>query len=130
MILSAFKDRDMKVFQRHKLEDSYDYFVEQLPSLHKERELNPASYEFTNAPAQTVDNFYVKSNISLPNDKSKSDFVKKFKNDKADRQCNIYLMDSDTDLSKFNNYVIIDQNYVERHLLAIMSFESGVVYIV
>lgn len=130
MILSAFKDRDMKVFQRHKLEDSYDYFVEQLPSLHKERELNPASYEFTNAPAQTVDNFYVKSNISLPNDKSKSDFVKKFKNDKADRQCNIYLMDSDTDLSKFNDYATIDQNYVERHLLAIMSFESGVVYIV
>lgn len=128
-ILSAFKGHNMEVYQRHKLENSYDYFVEQLPSLHKTEELSTLSYEYVNVPAPTIDNFYIKSTIPLADDNSKIDFIKKFKHDKAERKCNIYLMDEGTILSKFKNYFSIDQDYVEKHLLAEMSFDSDEVFI-
>lgn len=128
-ILSAFKGHNMEVYQRHKLENSYDYIVDQLPSLHKEEELSTLSYEYINVPAPTIDNFYIKSTIPLADDNSKRDFVKKFKHDKAERKCNIFLMDESTNLSNFKHYFSIDQYYVEMHLLAEMSFDSDEVFI-
>lgn len=64
-ILSTFKGRDIDVYHLHKLEGSYDYFIEHLPSLHKTNKLSPSCYEFANAPSKMVDNFYVKPNVPL-----------------------------------------------------------------
>lgn len=119
-ILDAFKGREMRIYKLHKLEDTYQYFQEQLPAIHKEKTLDTKSYEFCNAPAPTVDNFYVKSKSTLSNKHAIIDFVNNFKRDKAERQCNIFLMDADTDLSVFKDYQSIDQYYVEQHLIAEM----------
>lgn len=45
------------------------------------------------------------------------DFVQKFKNDVAERNCNIFLMDADTDLSILTDCFNMDEDYVANTLL-------------
>ena len=128
-ILSAFKGHNMEVYQRHKLENTYEYFIEPLTPLVREQELPSMSYDYVNAPSATVDNFYVKSNVPLPDVHSKKEFVKKFKHDIAERKCNIFLMDADTDLSKLTDCFHTDEDYVEEHLIAEMYFDCDEVFV-
>lgn len=88
-----------------------------------------SAYDFVNAPAPTVDNFYVKDNIPLVGDNSKKEFVKKFKHDVAERKSNIYLMDADIDLTKLKHFPHSGGDYVEKHLIAEMYFECDDVFV-
>lgn len=96
-ILAAFAGRNLEVYQLHKLENTYEYFIEPLTPLVREQELPSKSYDYVNAPSATVDNFYVKANEALTDEHPIKNFVKKFKHDIAERKCNIFLMDADTD---------------------------------
>ena len=128
-ILAAFEDRNLEVYQLHKLENTYEYFIEPLTPLVREQELPSMSYDYVNAPSATVDNFYVKSNVPLPDVHSKKNFVKKFKHDIAERKCNIFLMDADTDLSKLTDCFHTDEEYVEEHVIAEMYFDCEDVFV-
>ena len=128
-ILSAFKGHNMEVYQRHKLENTYEYFIEPLTPLVREQELPSMSYDYVNAPSATVDNFYVKANEPYTDEHSKKEFVKKFKHDIAERKCNIFLMDADTDLSKLTDCFHTDEEYVEEHVIAEMYFDCEDVFV-
>jgi hypothetical protein len=123
-IFAAFENRNLEVYQLHKLENTYEYFIESLTSLIRKQELPFMSYDYVNAPSATVDNFYVKANEPLTDEHSIKNFVKKFKHDIAERKCNIFLMDADTDLSKLTDCFHIDEEYVEEYLIAEMHFDS------
>ena len=56
-------------------------------------------------------------------------FVKKFKPDIAERKCNIFLMDADTDLSKLTDCFHTDEEYVEEHVIAEMYFDCEEVFV-
>lgn len=111
------------------MENTYEFFTESLPPLLKDKLLPSKAYNYINAPSPTVDNFYVMSNIPLVDDNSKIEFVKKFKLDIAERKCNIYLMDANKDLTILADYLHIDENYVEEHLIADMIFECDDVFV-
>lgn len=128
-ILAAFEGRDLKVYQLHKLENTYEYFIESLTPLVKKQELPSMSYDYVNAPSATVDNFYVKAKEPLTDEHSIKNFVKKFKHDIAERKCNIFLMDADTDLSKLTDCFHTDEEYVEDHLIAEMYFDCDDVFV-
>lgn len=128
-ILAAFEGRDLKVYQLHKLENTYEYFIESLTPLVKKQELPSMSYDYVNAPSATVDNFYVKAKEPLTDEHSIKNFVKKFKHDIIERKCNIFLMDADTDLSKLTDCFHIDEEYVEEHLIAEMYFDCDDVFV-
>lgn len=128
-IFAAFEDRNLEVYQLHKLENTYEYFIESLTPLIRKQELPFMSYDYVNAPSATVDNFYVKANEPLTDEHSIKNFVKKFKHDIAERKCNIFLMDADTDLSKLTDCFHIDEEYVEEYLIAEMHFDSDEVLI-
>lgn len=87
------------------------------------------AYNYVNSPSPTVDNFYVMSTIPLEDDNSKKEFVKKFKYDVPERKSNIYLMDADTDLTKLKGFLHMDEDYVEKHLIADMNFECDAVFV-
>lgn len=126
---AAFEDRNMEVYQLHKLENTYEYFIEPLTPLVREHELPSKSYDYVNAPSATVDNFYVKANEPLTDEHPIKNFVKKFKHDIAERKCNIFLMDADTDLSKLTDCFHTDEEYVEDHLIAEMYFDCDDVFV-
>lgn len=129
-ILKALGKRDLEVYKLHKIENTYEYFQEVLSAIiHKDALLERESYDYKNIPAPTVDNFYVKAHITFSDYQSKIDFVRHFKSDIAERQCNVFLMDSITDLSRFTSYLNVDEEYVERHLVAEMYFDSDDVYV-
>lgn len=128
-ILAAFAGRNLEVYQLHKLENTYEYFIEPLTPLVREQELPSKSYDYVNAPSATVDNFYVKANEALTDEHPIKNFVKKFKHDIAERKCNIFLMDADTDLSKLTDCFHTDEEYVEDHLIAEMYFDCDDVFV-
>ena len=128
-ILAAFAGRNLEVYQLHKLENTYEYFIEPLTPLVREQELPSKSYDYVNAPSATVDNFYVKANEALTDEHPIKNFVKKFKHDIAERKCNIFLMDADTDLSKLTDCFHTDEEYVENHLIAEMYFDCDDVFV-
>lgn len=128
-ICEAFEDRNLEVYQLHKLENTYEYFIESLTPLVRKQELPSMSYDYVNAPSATVDNFYVKAKEPLADEHSIKNFVKKFKHDIAERKCNIYLMDADTDLSKLTDCFHLDEDYVEEHLIAEMYFDCEEVFV-
>ena len=128
-ILAAFAGRNLEVYQLHKLENTYEYFIEPLTPLVREQELPSKSYDYVNAPSATVDNFYVKANEALTDEHPIKNFVKKFKHDIAERKCNIFLMEADTDLSKVTDCFHTDEEYVENHLIAEMYFDCDDVFV-
>ena len=128
-ILAAFKDRNLEVYQLHKLENTYEYFIEQLTPLVRKREIPSMYYDYVNAPSATVDNFYIKANEPLTDEHPIKKIVKKFKHDIAERKCNIFLMDAETDLSKLTDCFNMDEDYVEEHLIAEMYFDCDEVLV-
>lgn len=128
-IFAAFEDRSLEVYQLHKLENTYEYFIEPLTPLVRKQELLSMSYDYVNAPSATVDNFYIKANEPLTDGHPIKNFVKKFKHDIAERKCNIFLMDADTDLSKLTDCFNMDEDYVEEHLIAEMYFDCDEVLV-
>lgn len=128
-ILKAFEGHHLEVSQLHKLENTYEFFTESLPPLLKDKLLPSKAYNYVNSPSPTVDNFYVMSTIPLEDDNSKKEFVKKFKHDVAERKSNIFLMDADTDLTKLKGFLHMDEDYVEKHLIADMNFECDEVFV-
>lgn len=128
-ILAVFAGRNLEVYQLHKLENTYEYFVEPLTPLVRKQEIPSMSYDYVNAPSATVDNFYIKANEPLTDEHPIKNFVKKFKHDIAERKCNIFLMDADTDLSKLTDCFHTDEEYVEEHLIAEMYFDGDDVFV-
>lgn len=124
-ILEAFEGRNLDVYQLNKWENTYEYFIEPTTSLIRKQELPPKFYDYVNVPSTVVDNYYVKSHKPLVSENSIRDFLKKFKHDVAERNCNIFLMDADTDLSILKDCFNMDDNYVEKHLVAEMYFGSN-----
>jgi hypothetical protein len=80
-ILEAFKGRSLDVFQLHKMENTYEYFIEPLTPLIRKQELPSNSYDYVNSPSSVVDNYYVKSHKLLVSENLIRSFVKKFKHD-------------------------------------------------
>lgn len=68
---AAFEDRNLEVYQLHKLENTYEYFIEPLTPLVRKQELPSTSYDYVNAPSKAIANFYVKANLDITDVHSK-----------------------------------------------------------
>lgn len=122
-IRQLLEDRDVDFYQIVSDDKSYDLSIKKIFSNHKHRLLDASTYSSVKHSVAISDTFSVKSHSELKDSDSIKDFMVKFKHDNAERDCNIFLYDTDTDLEKTNDDIKYG-DYLNKHLIAVMYLGS------
>lgn len=117
MIRNALVGRNVKFYQLYKNETTYGYSYGIVDEHRISFSFSDDMYTFKVYSTPVGDNYYVKINFKFKGKDEIVSFIKAFKQKYTERQHNLYLHDSGTDLNRLTPSND-DYDYLQKHLIA------------